>query len=154
MTTSSSQRRRRSSRGLYERTLTVNGVSKAYCMTGWRIGYAGGPAELIKAMSDDPVAVDVEPVVGRQWAAVEALTGPQDFIPGHNKVFKERRDLVVVDAQPGQGHRLPAARGRLLRLSVDAPALIGKTRPRGKVIANDADFAELLETEGVAVVQG
>ena len=102
---------------LYDRTLTVNGVSKAYCMTGWRIGYAGGPAQLIKAMTTIQSQSTSNPSSISQWASVEALNGPQDFIPVNNKMFKERRDLVV-DAQPGQGHRLPAAGRRVLRLSV------------------------------------
>src|SRR5712675_383590 len=80
---------------LYDRTLTVNGVSKAYCMTGWRIGYAGGPAELIKAMATIQSQSTSNPSSISQWAAVEALNGPQDCIPVNNKVFKERRDLVV-----------------------------------------------------------
>src|SRR5262249_29576380 len=80
---------------LYERTLTVNGVSKAYCMTGWRIGYAGGPADLIKAMGIIQSQSTSNPSSVSQAAAVEALSGPQDFIPRNNAVFKERRDLVV-----------------------------------------------------------
>ncbi|MFZ0235886.1 MAG: pyridoxal phosphate-dependent aminotransferase, partial [Xanthobacteraceae bacterium] len=77
---------------LYERTLTVNGVSKAYCMTGWRIGYGGGPENLIKAMAMIQSQSTSNPTAGAQWAAVEALDGPQDFIAKHNKIFKERRD--------------------------------------------------------------
>jgi hypothetical protein len=80
---------------LYERTLTVNGVSKAYCMTGWRIGYAGGPESLIKTMAMIQSQSTSNPTAVSQWAAVEALDGPQDFIQRHNKVFKERRDLCV-----------------------------------------------------------
>ncbi|WP_376803113.1 pyridoxal phosphate-dependent aminotransferase, partial [Candidatus Raskinella chloraquaticus] len=80
---------------LYDRTLTMNGVSKAYCMTGWRIGYAGGPEPLIKAMGTLQSQSTSNPSSISQWAAVEALNGPQDFIPANNKVFKERRDLVV-----------------------------------------------------------
>ena len=80
---------------LYERTLTVNGVSKAYCMTGWRIGFAGGPAELIKAMSKVQSQSTSNPSSISQAAAIEALTGPNDFIAEHNDVFKARRDLVV-----------------------------------------------------------
>ncbi|MBV9531560.1 MAG: pyridoxal phosphate-dependent aminotransferase, partial [Bradyrhizobium sp.] len=80
---------------LYDRTLTVNGVSKAYCMTGWRIGYAGGPAELIKAMATIQSQSTSNACSIAQWASVEALNGPQDFIPINNKAFKERRDLVV-----------------------------------------------------------
>src|SRR3546814_13097426 len=80
---------------LYERTLTMNGVSKAYCMTGWRIGYAGGPVQLIKAMSNLQSPSTSNPSSVSQAAAVEALNGPQDFIPTNNQVFKQRRDLVV-----------------------------------------------------------
>ncbi len=103
---------------LYDRTLTVNGVSKAYCMTGWRIGYAGGPAELIKAMATIQSQSTSNPCSISQWASVEALNGPQDFIPVNNKAFRERRDLVVAYAQSGQGHRLSAAAGRVLCLPV------------------------------------
>src|SRR6202021_1203713 len=80
---------------LYERTLTVNGVSKAYCMTGWRIGFAGGPEPLIKTMAMIQSQSTSNPAAVSQWAAVEALNGPKDFIPKHNKIFKERRDLCV-----------------------------------------------------------
>ena len=103
---------------LYPRTLTINGCSKAYCMTGWRIGYAGGPEPLIKAMAMIQSQSTSNPTAVSQWAAVEALNGPQDFIAKHNKIFKERRDLVRVDAQPGQRHQVPDAGRRVLRLSV------------------------------------
>ena len=103
---------------LYDRTLTVNGVSKAYCMTGWRIGYAGGPAELIKAMATIQSQSTSNPSSISQWASVEALNGPQDFIAENNRVFKERRDLVVSMLNQAKGTRLPAAGGRVLRLSV------------------------------------
>ena len=103
---------------LYERTLTLNGVSKAYCMTGWRIGYAGGPEPLIKAMAMIQSQSTSNPSAMSQWAAVEALNGPQDFIPKHNKIFKERRDLVRLDAQPGERHQVPEAGRRVLCLSV------------------------------------
>ena len=92
---------------LYGRTLTVNGVSKAYCMTGWRIGYAGGPAELIKAMATIQSQSTSNPSSISQWASVEALTGPQDFIPVHNKVFKERRDLAVSMLNQARGIECP-----------------------------------------------
>ena len=103
---------------LYERTLTVNGVSKAYCMTGWRIGYAGGPEPLIKAMAMIQSQSTSNPTAVAQWAAVEALDGPQDFIPKHNKIFKERRDLCVSMLNQANGIQLPEAGGRVLRLSV------------------------------------
>src|SRR5580692_9388110 len=139
---------------LYERTLTVNGVSKAYCMTGWRIGYAGGPAPLIKAMSTIQSQSTSNPSSIAQWAAVEALNGPQDFIPANNKVFKERRDLVVSMLNQAKGIECPRPEGAFY-VYPSCAGTIGKTSPSGKVIANDQDFVtELLETEGVAVVQG
>ena len=103
---------------LYERTLTMNGVSKAYAMTGWRIGYAGGPEKLIKAMD----MVQGQQTSGAcsiaQWAAVEALNGPQDFIPQSRKAFEERRDLVVSMLNQAQGPEVPDAGRRVLRLPV------------------------------------
>jgi aspartate aminotransferase len=139
---------------LYERTLTVNGVSKSYCMTGWRIGYAGGPAELIKAMATIQSQSTSNPCSISQWASVEALNGPQDFIPVNNKAFKERRDLVVGMLNQAKGIDCPRPQGAFYVYPSCAGA-IGKTSPSGKAIANDEDFVtELLETEGVAVVQG
>ncbi len=139
---------------LYERTLTVNGVSKAYCMTGWRIGYAGGPATLIKAMTTIQSQSTSNPSSVAQWAAVEALNGPQDFIPAHNAVFKERRDLVVGMLNQASGITCPRPEGAFY-VYPSCAGTIGKTAPSGKVLANDEDFVtELLETEGVAVVQG
>ncbi len=99
---------------LYDRTLTVNGVSKAYCMTGWRIGYAGGPASLIKAMATIQSQSTSNPCSIAQWAAVEALNGPQDFIPANNKVFKERRDLVVSMLNQASGIECPRPEGAFL----------------------------------------
>ncbi len=96
---------------LYERTLTVNGVSKAYCMTGWRIGYAGGPEPLIKAMAMIQSQSTSNPTAVAQWAAVEALDGPQDFIAKHNKIFKERRDLCVSMLNQANGIRCPKPEG-------------------------------------------
>ncbi len=139
---------------LFDRTLTVNGVSKAYCMTGWRIGYAGGPEQLIKAMATIQSQSTSNPSSIAQWAAVEALNGPQDFIPEHNKVFKERRDLVVAMLNQATGIDCPRPEGAFY-VYPSCAGTIGKTAPSGKVIANDEDFVtELLETEGVAVVQG
>lgn len=139
---------------LYDRTLTVNGVSKAYCMTGWRIGYAGGPANLIKAMSTIQSQSTSNPSSIAQWAAVEALNGPQDFIAKNNAVFKERRDLVVAMLNQATGIECPRPEGAFY-VYPSCAGTIGKTAPSGKVIANDEDFVtELLETEGVAVVQG
>ena len=139
---------------LYGRTLTVNGVSKAYCMTGWRIGYAGGPTELIKAMATIQSQSTSNPSSIAQWAAVEALNGPQDFIPANNKVFKERRDLVVSMLNQASGIHCPRPEGAFY-VYPSCAGTVGKTSPSGKVMANDEDFVtELLETEGVAVVQG
>ena len=104
--------------GLKPRTLTMNGVSKAYTMTGWRIGYAAGPAELIKAMHMMQGQQTSGACTIAQWASVEALTGPQDFIPVRRKAFEERRDPCRLDAEPGQAPELPEAGRRLLRLSV------------------------------------
>jgi len=139
---------------LFDRTLTVNGVSKAYCMTGWRIGYAGGPVQLIKAMTTIQSQSTSNPSSIAQWAAVEALNGPQEFIAAHNKVFKERRDLVVAMLNQAKGIDCPRPEGAFY-VYPSCAGTIGKTAPSGNVIANDEDFVtELLEAEGVAVVQG
>ena len=139
---------------LYDRTLTMNGVSKAYSMTGWRIGYAGGPVELIKAMAKVMSQSTSNPCSIAQWAAVEALNGPQDFIPARAKVFQTRRDLVVSMLNQANGLRCPTPEGAFY-VYPSCEGLIGKTAPSGKVIQNDEDFAaELLESEGVAVVHG
>ncbi|HZD25993.1 MAG TPA: pyridoxal phosphate-dependent aminotransferase [Alphaproteobacteria bacterium] len=140
--------------GLHERTLTVNGVSKAYCMTGWRIGYAGGPAELIKAMVKLQSQSTSNACSISQAAAVEALNGPQDFIPEHNRVFKERRDLVVSMLNQAPGIHCPTPEGAFY-VYPSCTGCIGKRTPGGAVIGSDLDFATaLLEAEGVAVVQG
>ncbi len=139
---------------LYERTLTLNGVSKAYCMTGWRIGFAGGPEPLIKAISTIQSQSTSNPCSISQWASVEALDGPKDFIPKHNKVFKERRDLVVSMLNQANGIHCPKPEGAFY-VFPSCAGTIGKTAPSGKKLATDQDFVtELLETEGVAVVQG
>ena len=139
---------------LYERTLTVNGVSKAYCMTGWRIGYAGGPEFLIKAMAMIQSQSTSNPSAVSQWASVEALEGPQDFIAKHNKIFKERRDLCVSMLNQSNGLKCPKPEGAFY-VYPSCAGTMGKTAPSGKVLATDEDFVtELLETEGVAVVQG
>ncbi len=139
---------------LYERTLTMNGVSKAYCMTGWRIGYGAGPQALIKAMAKLQSQSTSNPSSISQWAAVEALNGTQDFIDANNKVFKERRDLVVSMLNQATGLSCPTPEGAFYVYPSCAGA-IGKTAPSGKVIANDEDFVtELLGTEGVAAVHG
>jgi aspartate aminotransferase len=139
---------------LYERTLTMNGVSKAYCMTGWRIGYGAGPEALIKAMQKLQSQSTSNPSSISQWAAVEALNGPQDFIAANNKVFKERRDLVVSMLNQAKGLSCPTPEGAFY-VYPSCEGVIGKTAPSGQRITSDEDFAsELLESEGVAVVHG
>ncbi|QIB32608.1 pyridoxal phosphate-dependent aminotransferase [Ancylobacter pratisalsi] len=139
---------------LYDRTLTMNGVSKAYCMTGWRIGYAAGPEALIKAIGTLQSQSTSNPNSIAQWAAVEALNGPQDFIAANNKVFKERRDLAVSMLNQTAGLTCPKPEGAFY-VYPSCAGLIGKSTPAGKVIENDEVFAtELLEAEGVAVVHG
>ena len=140
--------------GLYDRTLTVNGVSKAYCMTGWRIGYAAGPAELIKAISKVQSQSTSNPSSISQAAAVEALNGPQDFIAAHNEIFKERRDLVVGMLNQARGIDCLTPEGAFY-VYPSCAGCIGKSTPAGKKIETDLDFiTELLATEGVAVVHG
>ena len=139
---------------LYERTLTMNGVSKAYAMTGWRIGYCAGPEDLIKAMAKLQSQSATNAASISQWAAVEALNGTQDFIPGFQKLFEGRRDLVVSMLNQANGLECPKPEGAFY-VYPSIRKLIGKKTPGGKVIATDADFAsELLEAEGVAVVHG
>jgi aspartate aminotransferase len=139
---------------LYERTLTVNGVSKAYCMTGWRIGFAGGAEPLVKAMAMIQSQSTSNPAAVSQWASVEALNGPKDFIPKHNKIFKERRDLCVAMLNQARGIQCPKPEGAFY-VFPSCAGTIGKTAPTGKKLATDEDFVtELLEAEGVAVVQG
>jgi aspartate aminotransferase len=139
---------------LIERTLTVNGVSKAYAMTGWRIGYAGGPAPLIKAMAKIQSQSTSNPSSVSQWAAVEALSGTQDFIEPNNEIFKARRDLVVSMLNQANGIDCPTPEGAFY-VYPSCAGTMGKTAPSGKVLETDEDFVtELLETEGVAVVQG
>ncbi len=139
---------------LYDRTLTVNGVSKAYCMTGWRIGYAGGPAPLIKAMQAIQSQSTSNPSSISQAAAVEALNGPNGFIAEHNKVFAERRDLVVKMLNEAKGLRCPKPEGAFY-VFPSCAGTIGKKTPEGKVLQTDTDFVTyLLESVGVAVVQG
>jgi aspartate aminotransferase len=140
--------------GLYDRTLTMNGLSKAYCMTGWRLGYAGGPEPLIKAMCKLQSQSTSNPTSITQWAGVEALNGPQDFIAANNKVFVERRDLVVSMLNQAKGINCPKPEGAFYVYPSCAGA-IGKTSPKGAKIVNDEDFVTaLLEEEGVAVVHG
>ena len=139
---------------LYSRTLTINGVSKAYCMTGWRIGYAGGPVQLIKAMGGLQSQSTSNPSSISQAAAVEALNGPQDFIPKNNAVFKQRRDLVVSMLNQAKGIHCPKPEGAFY-VYPSCAGTIGKTSKGGVKINNDEDFCNtLLEEKGVAVVFG
>ena len=139
---------------LHERTLTVNGVSKAYAMTGWRIGYAGGPEPLIAAMRKVMSQTTSNPSSISQWAAVEALNGPQDFIAPNAKLFEARRDLVVSMLNQAAGLCCPTPQGAFY-VFPSCNGAIGKRGPGGRLIATDADFAEqLLEAEGVSVVFG
>ena len=140
--------------GLYERTLTVNGLSKAYCMTGWRIGYAGGPEALIKNMCKLQSQSTSNPSSIGQWAGVEALNGPQDFIKTNAEKFRERRDLVVSMLNQAKGIKCPKPQGAFY-VYPSCAENIGKTTAAGKKITNDEDFVTaLLEEEGVATVHG
>ncbi|MGD2132986.1 MAG: pyridoxal phosphate-dependent aminotransferase [Maricaulaceae bacterium] len=139
---------------LYERTLTTNGVSKAFSMTGWRIGYGAGPADLIKAMRTVISQTTSNPCSVSQWAAVTALNGGLDFLPERNAAFVTRRDLVVegLNASKGVTCRKP---GGAFYVFPDLSALMGKTSPKGAAMPDDVAFATaLLEEEGVAVVPG
>jgi aspartate aminotransferase len=139
---------------LYERTLTMNGVAKAYAMTGWRIGFAGGPEPLIKAMAMVQSQSTSNPCSISQAATVEALTGTQDFIAPRAKVFEGRRDLVVKMLNDVPGLECPTPEGAFY-VYPSCAGLIGKKTPEGKVLENDLDVASyLLESEGVAVVHG
>ncbi|MEQ8255011.1 pyridoxal phosphate-dependent aminotransferase [Roseovarius confluentis] len=140
--------------GLYERTLTCNGVSKAYAMTGWRIGYAAGPEVLIGGMRKIQSQSTSNPCSISQWAAVEALNGTQDFLAPHNEMFVRRRDLVV-DALNGiPGLTCPRPEGAFY-VYPSIQGLIGKTSANGAVIDSDEAFVTaLLEETGVAVVHG
>ncbi|MEP0069464.1 pyridoxal phosphate-dependent aminotransferase [Pyruvatibacter sp.] len=140
--------------GLEDRTLTMNGVSKAYAMTGWRIGYCAGPKELIGAMRKLQSQSTSNPTSISQWAAVEALNGTQDFIPKNAAVFKGRRDLVVSMLNQATGIECPTPEGAFY-VYPSCRGLIGKKTEDGKVIDSDEAFATaLLEQEGVAVVHG
>jgi len=139
---------------LYDRTLTMNGVSKAYAMTGWRIGYAAGPEALINLMRKVESQTTSNPCSISQYAAVEALNGSQDFIKPNQRLFQGRRDLVVSMLNQANGLKCPTPEGAFY-VYPSCEGLIGKTAPSGKTITSDADFAgELLESEGVAVVHG
>ncbi|EYD78320.1 Aspartate aminotransferase [Rubellimicrobium mesophilum DSM 19309] len=140
--------------GLYERTLTVNGVSKAYAMTGWRIGYAAGPVPLIRAMGKIQSQSTSNPCSVSQWAAVEALTGPQDFLAPNRALFQRRRDLVVGMLNEAEGVHCPKPEGAFY-VYPDISGCIGKVSKGGARIETDEDFATaLLDETGVAVVFG
>ena len=139
---------------LMDRTLTMNGVSKAYAMTGWRIGYAAGPLQLIKAMDTVQSQQTSGACTIAQWASVEALNGPQDFVVRNKAIFQGRRDLVVSMLNQARGINCPVPEGAFY-VYPSCQGLIGRKTPQGKMIANDEDFVtELLEAEGVAVVHG
>jgi aspartate aminotransferase len=139
---------------LHDRTLTVNGVSKAYCMTGWRIGYAAGPEPLIAAMRKVQSQSTSNPCSISQWAAVAALDGPYDFIAENNRAFVRRRDLVVGMLNAARGIDCPTPEGAFY-VYPSIVGCIGKTSAGGARIATDEDFATaLLEETGVAVVFG
>ncbi|MGB7270936.1 MAG: pyridoxal phosphate-dependent aminotransferase [Albidovulum sp.] len=140
--------------GLYDRTLTCNGVSKAYAMTGWRIGYAAGPVALIKAMQTIQSQSTSNPCSIAQYAALEALNGPQDFLAGNRKTFQRRRDLVVSMLNQTKGVTCPRPEGAFY-VYPDISGCIGKTSAAGTLIKDDETFATaLLEETGVAVVFG
>ncbi|WP_444668282.1 pyridoxal phosphate-dependent aminotransferase [Cereibacter changlensis] len=140
--------------GLYDRTLTCNGVSKAYAMTGWRIGYCAGPVELIKAMGTIQSQSTSNPCSVSQYAALEGLTGPQDFLATNRALFQRRRDLVVGMLNEAKGIVCPKPEGAFY-VYPDISACIGKTSAGGAVIGDDEAFATaLLEETGVAVVFG
>ena len=139
---------------LKDRTLTVNGVSKAYCMTGWRLGYAAGPKELIRAMTVVQSQSSTHTSSISQAAAVEALNGPQDFLAENARVFQERRDLCISMLNQANGLRCRTPEGAFY-LYISCAGTIGRKTPEGGVIGNDTDFVTyLLESEGVAAVQG
>ena len=140
--------------GLYDRTLTINGVSKAYAMTGWRIGFAGGPVELIKAMGKLQSQSTTNATSISQAAAVEALNGNQSFLAARNEAFKKRRDMVVgrLNDTPGLSCLTPEG---AFYVYPSCAGVIGKTTPDGKTIESSEDYATyLLESVGVAVVHG
>lgn len=139
---------------LKDRTLTCNGVSKAYAMTGWRIGYAAGPKELIGAMRKIQSQSTSNPCSISQWAALEALEGTQDYIPENNKTFQRRRDLVVDMLNAAEGISCPKPEGAFY-VYPSISGCIGKTSAGGTKIDDDETFAKaLLEEKGVAVVFG
>lgn len=139
---------------LKDRTLTMNGMSKGYCMTGWRVGFAAGPVELIRGMTKVQSQSLTHTAAVSQAAAVAALNGPHDFIEKNNAAFKERRDLVVSMLNQAPGIECPKPEGAFY-VFPSIKGLIGKRTPGGDLIETDKDFVTyLLESEGVAVVHG
>ena len=139
---------------LYSRTLTVNGMSKAFCMTGWRIGYAAGPENLITAIRKIQSQSTSNPSSISQAASVAALNGPMDFLAKNNDVFKQRRDLVCSMLNQAKGITCPTPDGAFY-VYPSCAGLIGKKTPDGKVLKTDEDVVTyLLETEGIAAVHG
>ena len=140
--------------GLKDRTLTLNGMSKAFCMTGWRVGFAAGPKELIKPITLVQSQSTTHTAAVSQAASVAALNGPQDFIAANNKLFQERRDLVVSMLNQAPGLSCPIPEGAFY-VYPSCAGTIGKKTPDGATIETDEDFVTyILETEGVATVQG
>jgi len=140
--------------GLYDRTLTLNGLSKAYCMTGWRVGYAAGPVEVVRAMNKIQSQSTTSTSTISQWASVAALDGDHSFIAQNNKVFKERRDLVVAMLNQATGLSCATPEGAFY-VYPSCAGTIGRATPDGKTIETDEDFVTyLLESEGVAAVHG
>ena len=139
---------------LYSRTLTCNGVSKGYAMTGWRIGFAGGPEKIISAMRKIQSQSTSNPCTISQWAALAALTGPKEFIKQNKLTFEQRRDLVVKKLNATDGISCPIPDGAFY-VYPEISKLLGKKTCSGKIISNDEEFAlSLLEEENVAVVFG
>ena len=134
--------------------MTLNGVSKAYCMTGWRIGYAAGPADVIKAMNKVQSQSSTHATSIAQWAAVEALNGDHGFMVGNNAAFAERKDVVVKMLNEAEGIECAMPEGAFY-VYPSIAGCIGKSTPDGKKIETDEDFVTaLLESEGVAAVHG
>jgi aspartate aminotransferase len=139
---------------LYDRTLTMNGASKSYAMTGWRIGYAGGPAWLIKAMADLQSQSTSNPCSISQYAVLAALNGPQDFLRERNIAFRARRDLVVAMLNDAPGLTCPTPEGAFY-VYPDATGVMGKTTPQGQIIQTDAQLIDyFLDEYRVAAVHG
>lgn len=138
---------------LKSRTLTLNGASKTYCMTGWRLGYAGGPPELIREMIKMLSQSTAAPSAISQAAAVAALNGPQEFVKEHSRSFEQRRDLAVSMLNQAKGLKCRSPEGAFYAFP-DCSGLIGKRTPKGETLANDKDVVLYLLDQGVAAVQG